>query len=132
MTTDFDKARKWRKMQLVCAVALVVLVVVGVFKMAAHTYRNRDNLPCIVLSLITCVAGWQACQYSRCPHCGEWLMSSWLGRDGAGRNCIRRVARGFPVVCVHCGKEVETICDCDKASDTRRKFPAEREARERG
>ena len=59
-------------------------------------------------------------------------MSSWLGRDGAGRNCIRRVAEGLPVICVHCGKEVETMCDCDKASDTRRKFPAEREARERG
>ncbi|MBP5791721.1 MAG: hypothetical protein J6W80_05660 [Kiritimatiellae bacterium] len=57
MTTDFDKARKWRRVQLACAVALVVLVIVGVFKMAAHTYRNRDNLPCIVLSLITCVAG---------------------------------------------------------------------------
>ena len=132
MTTDFDKARKWRRVQLVCAVALAILAIVDVFRMTAHTYRSGDSLPCIVLSLITCVAGWQACQYSRCPHCGKWLMSSWLGRDGAGRNCIRRVARGLTVICVHCGKEVETMCDCDKASDTRRKFPAEREAGERG
>ena len=114
MTTDFDKARKWRRVQLVCAVALVVAAIVGMFKITAHTYRNRDNLPCIVLSLITCVASWQVCRYSQCPHCGKWLMSSWLGRDGAGRNYISRVVKGLPVICVHCGREVETMCDCGR------------------
>ena len=108
MTTDFNKARKWRRVQLVCAVALAIVAIVDVFRMTAHTYRSGDSLPCIVLSLITCVASLQVCRYSRCPHCGRWLTSSWLGRDGAGRNCIRRVTKGLPVICAHCGEEVET------------------------
>ena len=60
------------------------------------------------------------------------LMNHCMAMVACGCGWLRRVARGLPVICVHCGKEVETMCDCDKASDTRRKFPAEREARERG
>ena len=109
MTADFDKARKWRRVQLVSGVALVVVAVVDLLMIMSHTYRHGSSLPCVVLSLITCVAGWRSCQYLRCPRCRERLMSFWLGRDGAGRNCIRRVTKGLPVICSHCGEEVETM-----------------------
>ena len=126
MTTDFDKARKWRRVHLVCAVACVAMLLVSMFRMATHTYRSCDNLPCVVMAFITCVAAWQVCRYSKCPHCGKRLMSTWLGRDGAGRNYIRRVTKGQPVICAQCGEEVDTAGERGKADAARFKFTSPR------
>jgi len=122
MTTDFDKARKWRRIQIACAVAFLVVTLINIYRWATFSCRNSDNLLYSIVAFMMATAAWQCLKYSRCPHCGKWLMSSWLGRDGAGRNYIRRVAKGLPVICAHCGKEVETKCECDKTSSTRRKF----------
>ena len=126
MTTDFGKIRKWRRVQLVCTVACVVVLLVSMFRMATHTYRSRDNLPCAVMAFFASVAAWQVCRHSKCPHCGKRLMSFWLGRDGAGRNYIWRVEKRQPVICVHCGEEVDTAGERGKADAARFKFTSPR------
>jgi len=46
--------------------------------------------------------------YSRCPHCGKSVMSKWNGRDAAGRNCAKRIAKHLPILCFNCGQEIDT------------------------
>lgn len=122
MTADFDKVRKWRRIQMVCAAVFLVVTLVNLYRWATFSCSSGDHLLYSIVAFAVSVAAWPCIKYSRCPHCGKRLMSFWMGRDGAGRNYMRRVAKGLPVICAHCGEEVETTCDGGKTSAFRRKF----------
>ena len=122
MTSDFDKVRKWRRIQMVCAAVFLVVTLVNFYRWATFSCSSGDHLLSSIVAVAVAVATGQCVKYSRCPHCGKRLMSFWLGRDGAGRNYIRRVAKGLPVICAYCGEEVETTCDGGKANAPRRKL----------
>jgi len=108
MKTDFDKFRKWRHYQVASAIVLIVLVVSNIILSAFLGFSRPCNLSVCIVSVITGIMGLKAISYSRCPHCGKYIMSKWLGRDSAGRNCTKRIEKRLPILCFHCGQEVDT------------------------
>ncbi len=105
MKTDFDNLRKWRRAQVTLAIVVIVLGVIGLVELSLGRIccwaQNVVSLSFVAVSF---------CVYrcSRCPYCGKSVLSGWSGKDGAGRNCIKRIEKRLPVICVHCGEEVDT------------------------
>ena len=108
LKTPFDKVRMWRRFQLFSAIMLMVVSVIGSIEFALDVKLRSMSLFISALSLVACVSGWLSCRSARCPHCGKCVMSGWSGRDGAGQTAVRRIMRREPVVCVHCGAQIET------------------------
>ena len=108
MKTDFEKFRKWHRCQVAWAMVLLVLSVAA---LGLSNFRNSGNniswIVCIVALIVACVC-LKTFSYSRCPHCGKSVMSKWNGRDAAGRNCAKRIAKHLPILCFNCGQEIDT------------------------
>ena len=108
MKTDFDKFRRWRHYQVASAIVLTVLTVTDIVLSVFFGFSRTCNLSIGIVTVITGIMGLKAISYSRCPHCGKSVMSKWLGRDSAGRNCTKRIEKRLPILCFHCGQEIDT------------------------
>ena len=108
METDFAKLRMWRHVQVLSAVIMIVLVLIDLAEKVFFVRSNVATLSLSVAALAVAVTNLCVYRYSRCPHCGKSLMSTWLGRDAAGRNCVTRIEKCLPVLCAHCGEEADT------------------------
>ena len=106
--SNFDKARVCRRLQKLFAIALLLFCGVNLIKFVVSKHRSCDSLPNIIAASAVVISSIGVLRFARCPECGKSLMTTWLGRDGAGRNCIRRIEKSLSVRCPHCGAEVET------------------------
>ena len=107
MKTGFDNLRKWRRAQVMLAIIVIVLGVIGLVELS---FGKGDKICCLVqnvVSLLFVAVSFCVYRCSRCPYCGKSVLSGWSGKDGAGRNCIKRIEKRLPVICVHCGEEVD-------------------------
>ena len=115
MKTGFDKFRRWRRCCVAIACGLLVVLLLVAIMSTSSDFVHIDNrslrrivgvicLLCAIMNFITL----NAFNNLRCPHCGKFVMSKWLGRDATGRNCVRRIANRLPIRCIHCGKEIAT------------------------
>ena len=123
MKNDFEKFRKWRRWHKaiiwVLTGLLMVLLSLSIECMARSSHEFVDprrihlrfilglvySLGLVLTNIISLsVMG----QCLRCPHCGKLVMSKWLGRDAAGRNCAKRIQNRQPIQCIHCGQEIDT------------------------
>ena len=68
-------------------------------------YRLNQTLSLvfIILSGIVFVLCLPMLRYTKCPSCGKSVLSKWWNY---GRS--RRILKCQPVICPHCGEEVET------------------------
>ena len=107
MQTDFEEFRKWRHYTVACAIVVLVLTVAD-FALAAFLGSNRClGLGICMAVIITMIMSFKCVGHWRCPHCGRFFMSNW-GRDAAGRNCAKRIEKRLPILCFHCGQEIDT------------------------
>lgn len=108
MKTDFDNLRKWRRAQVTLAIVLIVQGVTGLVELSMG---KGDGIFCWMQNVVLLAfAAVSFCVHrcSGCPYCGKSVMSGWTGKDGAGRNCVKRIEKRLPVICVHCEKDVDT------------------------
>ena len=120
---DFEGYRKWRRWQIAIVCVLVVLFAIHLSLPSEVVLRSSgESIACrtnhlrfligiiFYLGLLTVniVSLCVICQCLRCPHCGKLLMSKWLGRDAAGRNCCKRIVSHQPIQCYNCGEEIDT------------------------
>lgn len=105
---DFNKAREWFLAQRVSAVALLIFVTIDIVLSVTGNHRSMPSLGNAVCGIAVSVCAINCVRHLRCPHCGKSVMSFWLGRDGAGRNCMQLITQHKPIICAHCGEEVET------------------------
>ena len=108
MKTDFEKFRKWRRCQVAWAIVLIVLAIANIVLSALRNSSNNGSLVVCIAGLIVACTSLKTYSYSCCPHCGESAMSKWSGRDAAGRNCAKRIAKRLPILCFNCGQEIDT------------------------
>ena len=68
-------------------------------------YRLNQTLSLvfIILSGIVLVLCLPMLRYTKCPYCGKSVLSKWWNY---GR--VKRILKCQPVICPHCGEEVET------------------------
>ena len=106
MKTDFEDVRKWRRAQVTLAIVLIVQGVTGLVELSMG---KGDGIFCWMQNvMLLASAAVSFCVYrcSGCPYCGKSVMSGWAGKDGAGRNCVKRIEKRLPVICVYCGGTV--------------------------
>ena len=108
MKTDFNSLRKWRRAQVILAIVMIVLGFFGFMDLYSIKTIRINLWVFNIVSLASVVVSFCVCRCSRCPYCGKSVMSGWTGKDGAGRNCVKRIAERLPVVCAHCGEELDT------------------------
>ncbi|MBQ9431430.1 MAG: hypothetical protein IJU44_07755 [Kiritimatiellae bacterium] len=108
MKTDFYKFRKWRHYQVSSAKVLVVLAVADIVLSVFSGFGRHNNWITPIIGLVVAIASFKMLSCSRCTHCGKSVMSKWLGRDAAGRNCTKRIEKRQPILCFHCVQEVDT------------------------
>lgn len=108
METNFMKFRKWCRWQKAYA---VLMILANLAYLLADSFfeggRPRGFLWLGLAALACAYAGFQARRYARCPYCGKCALSFW-GRDGAGRNGVRRIECRHSILCAKCGAEIET------------------------
>ncbi len=115
MKTDFEKFRKWRRFQAVFACALILALVLVAILSTSSDFAyigRRDGLRIVgivsALGVIMNIIALNITKNLRCPHCGKSFMSKWMGRDAAGRNCLKQIINRQPIQCIHCGQEIDT------------------------
>lgn len=108
MIPDFDKAREWRLAQWACAILTIAYCMIGMLRLVISLDSRFCAYPTSLATLATAICASKVQKYSRCPHCGKSVFTKWLGRDGAGRNAIKRIEKRLPIICPHCGEELET------------------------
>lgn len=115
MKTGFDKFRRWRRccVAIACGLLVVLLLAAILSTCSDFAYIGKRDVRRIagvicLLGVIINLISLHVFQNLRCPHCGKFVMSKWLGRDATGRNCARRIANRLPIQCIHCGKEIAT------------------------
>lgn len=110
MKTNFDKYRKcYYATLVVCAVLLAFTLCWGIwpkrypevvlergFWHAMVSVKLFEAGIIFVLSLLM----WR---YSKCPHCGKSVFPFW-----GSFKIQSRILKRKPVLCAHCGEEVET------------------------
>ena len=123
MKTDFEMFRKWRRWQKAIGCVLTGLFVVylslslGYVLRPSHGFVDFQRIShhslvgfifFLSLSLMNVISLCVMDECLHCPHCGKLVMSKWLGRDAAGRNCAKRIQNRQPIQCIHCGQEIDT------------------------
>ena len=103
---ETNACRVWIRAHQVNAFAAVALVLFRGVRELCCDIRTPVGLAAVPLGLMVALCAWRVYKLSRCPKCGESVMSFW-GRDGVGRAAVRRISKLHSVVCVHCGDEVE-------------------------
>ena len=103
---EANACRVWIRAHQVNAFAAVALVLFRGVRELCCDIRTPVGLAAVPLGLMVALCAWRVYKLSRCPKCGESVMSFW-GRDGVGRAAVRRILKLHSVVCVHCGDEVE-------------------------
>ena len=104
MQNHFKEFRKWRRVQIVCAIAVLCLV-------PLHILYRRE-CPLIGFVYFSAIIGVAICglvmyHKSKCPYCGKSMMSIW-GFDDLKRSVVLSIQKRLSVICYHCGKAVET------------------------
>ena len=108
MKTDFNNLRKWRKVQVMLAIVVIVLGLLAFVELFLGKGGRIYGLSLNIVSLALAAVSFCVYRCSRCPYCGKSVMSGWTGKDGARRNCVRRITKRLPIICAHCGKEMDT------------------------
>jgi len=101
MKTNFDKYRKCYYAALaVCAIVLIASCCWSF--VLPHDLRMLFGME-ILVSLFAAVLSLLMWRYSKCPHCGKSVFPFW-GSFKMGN----RIRKRQPILCAHCGEEVET------------------------
>ena len=56
MTADFDKVRKWRRIQMVCAAVFLVVTLVNLYRWATFSCSSGDHLLYSIVAFAVSVA----------------------------------------------------------------------------
>ena len=112
MKTDFAKYRRCALGAQTCGVIGLLLLCVMWF-LTKHTEAlSLERLHVLVVTLMTLMMitsgiGIVLCllmmRYTKCPYCGESVLSKWWNY---GRGT--RIHKHLPIICPHCGEEIET------------------------
>jgi len=99
MKTDFGQWRKRRATGMKIAVATAVPFACWA---VAGGSRSGLGMAFCALSLGVSAFSLAAWRCTKCPHCGESVFSKW-----GSSKMAKRIANRKPVLCAHCGEEVD-------------------------
>jgi len=110
MKSQFDKYRKCYYMAM--ATCVIIMIAAGCLGLAANRITRmaleiRYLRYCHGISalawLFAIVLSWLMWRNSKCPHCGKSVFPFW-----GSFKIQSRILKRKPILCAHCGEEVET------------------------